>query len=272
MFKNIKKEEKILENEEPVKLNIKPIVHNQITKLADIEDDTTKSRLKAFQMMKSKNGLQDFNRNLYINDNQKEKKKEFHQNIFFADEEDQNQAAIENRNYDNKSKNLFVLNKFEEYYNDKIEALATNPNEIDEGFPSDFQSNSHKNFSLQLNYTMGINTNSVGSMCFHKDAKWVAYLNRNLVIIESFEKEADREQKILKDSNNLLSTVKISENGSILVSFSKKVDLITKGNPEIFFWDCKKDFVLIHKTVLKHKEILDAEISMQNNFCAVLSK
>ena len=106
-------------------------------------------------------------------------------------------------------------------------------------------------------------------MCFHKDQKWVAFLNKNLVIIENFENDSNRTQKILKDSKSYLNTVKISENGSIIMAYSKTSD---KTYPEIFFWDVKKDFELINKTVFKHKEIQDSEISMQNNFCAILSK
>lgn len=270
MFKNIKKEEKILENEEPVKLNVKPIIHNQMTKLSDMEDDTKKSRLKAFQMMKSKNTLQDLNRNINKNDIPNERKKELHHNVYFSEEEDQTEIK-EIRKYDDKSKNMFVLNKFEEYYNDKIEAFTNNINEIEEELPFNNPSNVNKIFSLKLHYTMGINTNSIGSMCFHKESKWVAYLNKNLVIIENFEKDFDRDQRILKDSINSLNSIKVSENGSILMSFSNKIDSVTKAHPEIFFWDIKKEFSLITKTIFKHNEILDAEISMQNNFCAVLS-
>ena len=124
---------------------------------------------------------------------------------------------------------------------------------------------------MELKYTLGINTKSFGSMCFHKEAKWVAFLNKNLVIIEKFEKESNRDQKILNDSKSYLSTVKISENGSILMAYSKRYDNFTMSFPEIFFWDTKKDLSLINKTVFKHTEIHDSEISMQNNFCAVLS-
>ena len=63
MFKKLNKEDKILESEDPVKLNVKPIVHKQMMKSNEVDDDTKNSRLKAFQLMKSKNSMKEMNRN-----------------------------------------------------------------------------------------------------------------------------------------------------------------------------------------------------------------
>ena len=254
---------KELENEQPIKLKVKPIANKQFTKLSDMEDDTKNNRLKAFQIMKTKNIKQSLNQNLY--DNLTEMNKPIHENIYI-NENEENEIKNE-RKLDDKSKNLFVLNKFEEYYSEKYG--HNNSNEQPDVNIYNSNDKQRTKFDLEFKYVLGINTKSISSMCFHKDQKWVAFLNKNLVIIENFENDSNRTQKILKDSKSYLNTVKISENGSIIMAYSKTSD---KTYPEIFFWDVKKDFELINKTVFKHKEIQDSEISMQNNFCAILSK
>lgn len=247
----MKKEEKILECEQMINLKVQPLKNNFLKKLSESDNDTKSNRLKAFQLMK----------NNTTNCAYKEK------NVPNQSNNDDEINEIKGHGINNQSKNLFILNKFEQYYESK---LVSNNQYNHEDLDND--DNKYHKFTLELKYTLGINTNSKGSICFHKEAKWVAYLNKNLVILETFEKESNRNQKILKDSLSYLSYVKLSENGSILMAFSNKFDHFKMSYPEIYFWNTRKDFILINKTVFKNNELNDCEISMQNNFCAVLSK
>ena len=177
------------------------------------------------------------------------------------------------------------------------------------------------NLSVNLSYALGANLNFPklnednldDLICFHKKDKWIAYLNRNLIVIENFDDinednhnrqvsvsgEPHTRQKILNEisKNYYLNSLKLSENGRILMAYSKQGEnsekVMTTTNkktntsyPIILFFsynseslnnienttDQKPVFTLINKIKLKHSNIISCEISTQNNLCLVLSK
>jgi hypothetical protein len=110
----------------------------------------------------------------------------------------------------------------------------------------------------------------------------VAYLNHNLIIIENFQEEMNRNQKILSDSKVNLDVIKISENGKILIAYSnnlnydEQIPQVKRPLPHILFYNYNQEyensFRLINNTVIKHNRLFDCEISPQNNLCIVISK
>lgn len=258
-------EKKIFEDkdETPVTLHVKPA--SKTLNLKDVEGDSTNMRLKAYQLMRMKNPKKTMNDNLLTNNNSKDYRMKMHSTNFENNEIDE--KANENTLSEEMKSKLFVLNSFQEMLQDKDKKFQMDINKDQQ-----FQSNqlTHKvKIDICPHYRMGINSDARISFCFHKDEKWIAYLCHNLVIIECFDKDRDRQQTVLKDSNSYLDSLKISENQNILYSYSK----LRKDQqfPQLYFWDVKKGFKLINKCVLKHNEIKDVEISPQNNFCSIIS-
>jgi hypothetical protein len=204
-------------------------------------------------------------------------------------------------NITNRS-NLSLVNQFEQYFNNKFvdsgkDNVYNREDEIEEKNLAQ-QTNDPRNikssqgYDVKLNYCFGINTHcfSYGnptrpsSICFHKKEKWVAYLNNNLIIIENFQDERNRNQKILSDSKVGLDVIKISENGKILIAYSTNLEKkstniskqIKKPLPQILFYmynpEYDNNFRLINITNIKHDRLLNCEISPQNNLCIVISK
>ena len=174
---------------------------------------------------------------------------------------------------------------------------------------------------VNLSYVLGTNLNLPNLsehnldelICFHKKDKWIAHLNQNLIVIENFDEiyeenynrrvsvsgQSNSRQIILNEisKNYYLNSLKISENGRILMAYSKQGEQkerdtnitnnkIKTSYPIILFFsynneslnnienttDQKVTFSLINKIKLKHSNIISCEISTQNNLCIVLSK
>lgn len=207
-------------------------------------------------------------------------------------------------NITNRS-NLSLVNQFEQYFNNKFvdsgkENIYDRLDENDGKISSQQRNDSlnikySQGYDAKLNYCFGINTHSfeksnhyrTSSICFHKKEKWVAYLNQNLIIIENFQDDRNRNQKILSDSKVGLDVIKISENGKILFAYStnlgkkgKESSNIRKQNnnqlPQILFYmynpEYDNNFRLINITNIKHNRLINCEISPQNNLCIVISK
>ena len=247
-------------NEIPLELNIKPskppIINDQFENVAE---DSRQNRLKAFNLMKKKESKEEINKNI----NSVEAKKKLSQNVSYKDENFPN-TQIQGQNPNNLSIfNNYLAEKQKFFDNNNYQ----NPQYVNEEENQD-QSNS---FVVNLKYSLGVNTDSVMGLCYHKQHRWVAYVNKNLVVLEEFENE-QKSQICLTNSEDYLESVKISPNGKILMAFNKT----SKTGPKVFFWEitsttlCK--FKLINKSIIKHNTIIEVEFSPQNNMCVVLSK
>ena len=308
---NLIKQQQTIENsnikqeaeEEPMRLNeIKPLSmpirpdKNKFEVIPKNEINNPKDlRLKAYNIMKKKVISKDeINELANLNvENEPLNKTLYDGNVFI-----QGKPVCHNKkeNTSNKDSDIDIINKFEHYYNDKFKPIDEGSNfvnkskittdnnkveniKINENFKNDL-------FEVNLNYTLGINTyynkedNFLGiqSIAFHKTEKWIAYLNKNLIIIENFQNENNRDQHILNDSKYILDVIKISENGKILMAYStNKNSTINnqKALPQIFYYSYNpihnKRFTLINKITIKHSLLNDCEISPQNNMCLVVS-
>ena len=65
---------------------------------------------------------------------------------------------------------------------------------------------------LRLLYTFSSIPNRNNSFVYHKTEKWFAYISNNLIVIENFQQEQNRSQRILSHSQDKLAALKISSN------------------------------------------------------------
>lgn len=131
-------------------------------------------------------------------------------------------------------------------------------------------------FNVHNSYLLGGNviSNSIPKnnlFCYHKEDKWVAYLNHNLIIIENFHSDEKRDQLILLDHkiNSSLDSIKLSNGGRILYAAANK----QKGkNSVIVFYSYRKNtFDYINKFTLPSEAFInDYSISPLNNMCIIL--
>ena len=124
---------------------------------------------------------------------------------------------------------------------------------------------------LRLLYTFSSVPNRNNSFVYHKIEKWFAYISHNLIVIENFQQEQNRSQRILSHSQDKLSALKISSNNKILYAYTKP----SKHTFILFYsYNPIKDspFTLINKCNFNHNEITDCEMSHKNNMCIVLTK
>jgi len=233
----------------------------------------------------------------------------------------------------NNSKTIAELpeNKINTQYQDKRETnlIGYEDGNAENSFQKNNRSSSKNkqvepnkyNPFVNLSYVLGTNLNLPNLsehnldelICFHKKDKWIAHLNQNLIVIENFDEiyeenynrrvsvsgQSNSRQIILNEisKNYYLNSLKISENGRILMAYSKQGEQkerdtnitnnkIKTSYPIILFFsynneslnnienttDQKVTFSLINKIKLKHSNIISCEISTQNNLCIVLSK
>ena len=71
---------------------------------------------------------------------------------------------------------------------------------------------------LRLLYTFSSVPNRNNSFVYHKTEKWFAYISHNLIVIENFQQEQNRSQRILSHSQDKLSALKISSASSKIFS------------------------------------------------------
>jgi len=249
-------------NEIPMELNVKPTKpptkEDKNDQIEGISEDSKQNRLKAFNLMKKKESKEEMNKNI----NSIEAKKKLNQNITYKDENfPEANSQLQNPN------NMSIFNNF---IAEKQKFFETKDNYQNPSYVNDEENQDQSNsFEVKLKYSLGVNTNSNAGICYHKQHRWVAYVNKNLVILEEFENE-QKSQICLSNSEDYLESLKISENGKILMAFNKS----SKTGPKVFFWEITSTFSpykLINKTCIKHQRIIEVEFSPQNNMCVVLS-
>ena len=132
-----------------------------------------------------------------------------------------------------------LLEQFEEYYEEKFKPLERVDKTTKKEKVVFIESTKEKPpkmkplYNISNPYLLGANIlpNSIPKQslfCFHKDDKWISYLNHNLIVIENFHTEDKREQIILKKHNvaSDLSSIKLSNGGRILYAASNKEGVI----------------------------------------------
>ena len=156
-------------NEDPIELKVKPIGKPIKQEIESHKIENAKnSRLHAYRMMRKKNMTKEELTNFSkINLNEEVLNKDFHQNLY---------EGIDERSEGSK-KDLSLINQFEEYYKEKFKP------EHNPIFNDNIQNNLKKKnefYEIRFKYTLGSNINS-NSIVFHKEEKWIAYINQNLV-------------------------------------------------------------------------------------------
>lgn len=171
-----------------------------------------------------------------------------------------------------------LLEQFEEYYEEKFKPLERVDKTTKKEKVVFIESTKEKPpkmkplYNISNPYLLGANIlpNSIPKQslfCFHKDDKWISYLNHNLIVIENFHTEDKREQIILKKHNvaSDLSSIKLSNGGRILYAASNKEGVI------IFYNYKSNSFDFINKYTIPNKgELHDYSISPMNNLCVIL--
>jgi hypothetical protein len=258
--------------------NVKPLnrpnkINKSITQNQNVNTNEGKdNRLKAYSLMKKKIiSREEINELSKVNIENELLNKNIYEGSVYIQGKIENER---NKPYINNSKtDLSLINQFEDYYRNKFEEKESHENENNLNINPNLNLNKNELYEVNLDYIFGINMHNANSLCFHKKEKWVAYLNKNLIIIENFQEETERKQIILPcvvSNNNYLDAVKLSENGKILMAYSMN------SNPIIIFYSYdpikEEKYTLINKVKIKHSKIIDCEISPQNTLCLVISK
>ncbi len=89
---------------------------------------------------------------------------------------------------------------------------------------------------MELKKVLSCSTHGVkNNLIWHKDMKYIAYTSQNIVIIEDLNQE--KTQRLLKEGNDKIFTLKMSHNFKYILAFTKEGKL--DGTPCIFIWDAK---------------------------------
>ena len=71
------------------------------------------------------------------------------------------------------------------------------------------------------------------NLVWHKERRYIAYTSANIVIIEDLNQE--KTQRLLKEGNDRIYSLKLSPNGRLLLGFTREGRL--DGFPNIYIWD-----------------------------------
>ena len=170
--------------------------------------------------------------------------------------------------YEEYAKELMNYNKINENYiaNNEIENEQSNENiTID-----NIDSNEKSNIVFKYAFT------SLSSFVYHKGEKWFAYTSNNLIVIEDFSIESNRTQTFLKNSDDELTSLKMSSNNKIIFAFTSFNKTKPSFKPYILFYSYSSEhetkFALINKCMFNQDVIIDCDIAPRNNLSIVISK
>ena len=129
------------------------------------------------------------------------------------------------------------------------------------------------NSKIELNYCLGVIKNLKNSFCFHPIQKFFIYISKNIIIIEDFSIENNREQKLITDSEYELEGIKLSSNSKLLMCWTNLT--LLKCNPYILFYQFESyypKFTLLNKLSFDRGNIIDCQFSPDNSLVLITSK
>ena len=282
---------KMEENLHPKQITLPLKVTNNYSK--DDPNSNRQNRIKAYNIMnnvfQSKNNYSKINNNIKINNNNYNNDNNINNNnnnkykILNKKDDDyylkMKYQLIEEKTLNDQIKQEDLINSFEKYYEEKFSHLEKNPppkgkvifNEADFIEKTTLTPDVQNYYKINQLYFLGANLSSKSKIKnsqikYNKDDKWIAYLNKNYIIIESFSPDLiDRQQIILsshKINNNLIS-IKLSNAGRILYALSEQ--------NEIVFYNYKQNnFSYLNKFICSCSFVNDYCISPLNNICIIL--
>ena len=130
-----------------------------------------------------------------------------------------------------------------------------------------------KSSKIELTYCLGIIKNLKNCFCFHPVEKFFIYICKNLIIVEDFSIEKNREQKIITDSEYELQAIKLSSNTKLLMCWTNLT--LLKCNPYILFYQFESyypKFTLLNKLSFDRGNIIDCQFSPDNSLVLIISK
>ena len=130
-----------------------------------------------------------------------------------------------------------------------------------------------KSSKIELTYCLGIIKNLKNCFCFHPVEKFFIYLCKNIIIVEDFSIEKNREQKLITDSEYELQGIKLSSNNKLLLCWTNLT--LLKCNPFILFYQFESyypKFTLLNKLSFDKGNIIDCQYSPDNSLVLIISK
>ena len=116
--------------------------------------------------------------------------------------------------------------------------------------------------STNLMYSLGFSLSS-NSVVFHKNDKWIAYLQLNAVVVEDFN---TRKQIFLNNTQSKLTGIKLSHNNATLISYANS------PKPIAFFYDTRKEFKLLSSLKLKQFSISAVAMPSSGHLSVIAAK
>ena len=71
------------------------------------------------------------------------------------------------------------------------------------------------------------------NLVWNKERRYIAYSSSNIVIVEDLNQE--KSQRLLKEGNDKIYSLKLSPNGKFLLAFTRKGEI--DGFPNLYIWD-----------------------------------
>ena len=156
-----------------------------------------------------------------------------------------------------------LRNKLHEYYSN------ANPEKtIDPIIQSNLMNYKYEAIDISMAHSLSYSWSyrQKKNIVWNQDEKWIGYTFESIVIIEKLSIE--RNQKFLKEGNDTLSDLKLSQNGKILMAYSYTAGI--DGLPMIYIWDATT-LKKISQISINQKMIISADFSPNSNMLLVVS-
>lgn len=126
----------------------------------------------------------------------------------------------------------------------------------------------YEQYDLELKKVLSCSTAGVKqNIVWNKGMRYIAYSSQNIVIIEDLNQE--KTQRLLKEGNDKIYSLKFSQNQRYLMAYTKEGKL--DGFPCLFIWDAKT-LKKVNQIAINDQEIVSIEFSPNSNMLLVLSK
>eukprot|EP00347_Sterkiella_histriomuscorum_P023802 403333335 len=127
----------------------------------------------------------------------------------------------------------------------------------------------YEQYEMELKKVLSCTTDQSvkNNLVWNKELRYIAYTSSNYVIVEDINQE--KTQRLLKEGNDKIYSLKLSPSGRLLLAFSKYGNI--DGFPCIFIWDAAT-LKKLNQIAINDSEIISVEFSVHSNMLLVISR